>query len=58
MYVCEAGDPSFMGEYLSVGEQDGVAKYENDEGRSIWRHQVTTVLVLYCTSIDERHPSI
>jgi len=40
LYVCEAGDATFLGEYLAVGEQDGVSKYENDEGKSIWRHQV------------------
>lgn len=40
IFVCEAGDPTFVGKYIPLELLDGVPKYENDEGKAIWRHQV------------------
>lgn len=42
VYICSAGDPTFLGQYVPVESPhtDGVATFENEDGRAIWRHQV------------------
>lgn len=41
IYICQAEDKTFLGEYVpGESEIDGVATFENEEGKAIWRHQV------------------
>jgi hypothetical protein len=43
LYVCSAGDPSFLGEYVASEHMvDGLPAFNNDEGKAVWRHQVRT----------------
>lgn len=51
VYVCRAGDPSFLGQYVPISESmnDGVPTFENEEGRAIWRHQVENTAQLNST---------
>ena len=37
-YVCEAGIKDHVGTYKAKGHQDGVPKYTNENGMSIFRH--------------------
>ena len=37
-YVCEAGIKGHVGTYKAKGHQDGVPKYTNENGLSIFRH--------------------
>eukprot|EP00613_Pedinella_sp_CCMP2098_P006359 CAMPEP_0171610154 /NCGR_PEP_ID=MMETSP0990-20121206/9884_1 /TAXON_ID=483369 /ORGANISM="non described non described, Strain CCMP2098" /LENGTH=122 /DNA_ID=CAMNT_0012173517 /DNA_START=31 /DNA_END=399 /DNA_ORIENTATION=+ len=38
-YVCECGNPKFVGHYVAESASDGSPKYANEEGMSIFRHQ-------------------
>mmetsp|Transcript_10763 Transcript_10763/g.13054 ORF Transcript_10763/g.13054 Transcript_10763/m.13054 type:complete len:119 (+) Transcript_10763:50-406(+) len=38
-YICDSGNPKFIGHFVEDAVADGSPKYVNEEGMSIFRHQ-------------------
>ncbi len=38
LYVCESGDPKFLGTYAEDAVADGAPRFTNEHGKSLYRH--------------------